>query len=201
MSRAGWLAFLGLVAACGYTTRATAPDGEDVRIYVPPVQGGEVDLDATARVEAEVRRAVARSAGLRLVLSREVPRLEVTLASVTTQQAAFSEPRLRAAQYEAVVVLTGRLVAPDGQVRFQSGAVVGEAPYLSTAGRIESLDGAGRRAVGQAAERAAERLVGLVAMRLRGGARSEAVSDPADRASPATDTSSSGRSLRPAPPR
>ncbi|MCB9649770.1 MAG: hypothetical protein H6730_24695 [Deltaproteobacteria bacterium] len=78
MSRAGWLALLGLVAACGYTTRATAPDGEDVWIYVPPVQGGEVDLDATARVEAEVRRAVARSAGLRLVLSREVPRLEVT---------------------------------------------------------------------------------------------------------------------------
>ena len=32
------------------------------------------------------------------------PRLEVTLASVSTQQAAFSEPRLRAAQYEAVVV-------------------------------------------------------------------------------------------------
>jgi hypothetical protein len=160
------LASLALLAACGYSSRVATRDGRDVALFVPLVSGAGIDVDVAALVDAELRRAVARSAGMVLAGEGAPLKLEVAVVDARTELAPFAEPGLRAAQYDAVVVLSGRVIGAGGEVKFEVGPVQGEAPYLSTGGRLEALDGAGRRALGQAGGRAAERLVGVVRLKL-----------------------------------
>ena len=159
------LALLG--ASCGYTSRVTGPDGGDVAVVVPPVAHPGLDPYAPGIVDRALRRAVARAAGLRL--SDAAPRaLRVTVADVRIGLTPFAEPGLRAAQYEAEITLTGAL---EGGRPWRSPVVRGAAPFLSTGGRLEALDGAGRRALGEAADEAARRLVGALVRHLRGPGR------------------------------
>lgn len=199
MRPAALLGLLSALAGCGYSTRVVGPHGDDLTVFVPLVEAPGIDVDAPGFVDASVRREVARAAGLSLAGeagAQAVFRVEVL--EVRTGLAPFAEPALRAAQYQATIRLRGRLERP-GAKGWRSGVVTGAASYLSTAGPIERLDGAGRRALARAAEDAAEQLVAALVFELR---RPPVMLSPSTgRASPATDTSSSGRSLRPAPPR
>lgn len=156
-------------SSCGYTHRITTPDGRDLPIFVPLVRDPGLDVDAAGLVDGHLRREVARTAGLRLSSdSQSNLRLEVEVVDVRTALAPFAEPGLRAAQYRAVVIVKGRLVDSERGLRW-SGTATGEAPYLSTGGPIEALDGAGRRALGEAAELATRQLVDALVLRLRSG--------------------------------
>ena len=134
---------------------------------VAPVLESGTDIDAGALVSAAVRRAVARAPATDLVdPDFAQSRLEVELIGASARLAPLAEPGRRAAQYLAVVRLRGRLVDLDGDVLWASPVVAGEAPFLSAAGRIEALDGARRRALKQAAEQAADRLIAGMNVRL-----------------------------------
>lgn len=166
IARAPACALALLLTACGYTTRVTAPDGGDVVVRVPPVKHPGLDPYAPGVVDRALRRAVARAAGLRFADGADAA-FHVEVVDVRVGLTPFAEPALRAAQYQAVVVLKGTLQGPTGRRTWGSPAVTGTAPYLSTAGRLEALDGAGRRAVAEAAETAARRLVGALVRHLR----------------------------------
>lgn len=173
-------AWLLAALGCGYTTRVVGPGGGDLLVHVPQVEAPGIDVDAAGLVDARLRRAVARAAGL--ALAPEVDAqvvLHVEVLEVRAGLSPFAEPALRAAQYEATVRLRGRLARRDGGPAWRSAPVTGRDAYLSTAGPIERLDGAGRRALARAAEDAAERLVAAMVLHLR--------------APPATGTSTAAR--------
>ena len=165
MRRLGALALVA-VTGCGYTTRVSTPAGDDYGLRVTPVSHPGLDPYAPGLVDHALRRAVARAAGLR-VDDDAAPTLTVEVVDARVGLTAFAEPALRAAQYQAEVVLRGVLVGPSGRRVWGSPLSAGVAPYLSTGGRIEALDGAGRRAMGEAADEAARRLVGHLVRHLR----------------------------------
>lgn len=157
---------LGLTA-CGYTVASVqTTTGEPYRLEVAPVIEPGIDVDAAAYVSSAVRTAVLRSQGLELGAAGSANgRLTVEILDVQIGLGAFSEPNLRAARYQVSVVLRGRLADASG-VSWTSAAVTGTAPFLSPPGRIEALDGAGRRAMERASDEAAQRLVAALMVRL-----------------------------------
>lgn len=148
------IAALGL-ASCGYTF------GRDLRpISVAPIKEPGIDVDAAPLLTAAIRHAVARGPGTRLAGEESgAALLQVELLSSTSGLTSFADPAVRAAQYRAVVNVRATLVGANGKTLWQSSVITGEAPYLSTPGAIEKLEGARRRALERAAEDAAERLV------------------------------------------
>lgn len=164
----GALALWVHLSGCGYQSVLSGPDGRPRLLRVPPVREGVVDLDVGAMVQRSLRLAAGRVPGLVLATAdAPVPALEAEVVAVHSGLSPFAEPNLRAASYRVVVEIRGRLVGLDGRVLFTSAVVRGQAPFYSTAGRIEVLDGAARRALEQACERAAEGLVMTVAEVLR----------------------------------
>ena len=160
VKHASILLVLSLFSGCGYgLARARAPSGiETVHVEVSDERG--LDVDAAAYVSRAIRAAVAR--GPALALANESTSdgvLEVKLIDASTPLAPFADPSLRAAQYRAEVRLLATLARADGRVVWRSSLIVAEAPYLSTPGRLEMLDGARRRALEVAARRAAEQLL------------------------------------------
>ena len=157
-----------LVVGCGYQSTVARGDGPPRTLRIPPIRETAVDLDAGAMVQRSLLLAAGRVPGLVLVSAdAPAPALEAELVAVRSGLSPFAEPNLRAAHYRVVVELQGRLVGLDGRVLFTSAVVHGEAPFYSTPGRIEVLDGAARRALERASEQAAERLVMIVAEVLR----------------------------------
>jgi hypothetical protein len=133
-----------------------------------------IDVDAAAYVGASVRRAVARGQGLRISpKSDSHGELEVEIVDIQIGLGSFADPSLRAARYQVVVSLRGKLVDASGFV-WNSPSIAGYAPFLSTPGPLEALDGAGRRALERASDEAADRLVaGLMVVLNRQITRSE----------------------------
>lgn len=157
-----------LLAGCGYSSRVVAPHGGDLELFVAPVISPGLDVDAAGLVDAELRREVARGRGLSLSAQASAgAELHAELIDVRTQLAPFADPSLRAAQYEVQVSLRARLVRRDGGAPWRSSAVLGRASFLSTGGRLEALDGAGRRALRQAVQQASEQLVAAMSLALR----------------------------------
>jgi hypothetical protein len=154
-------ATLAISASCGYSVGAVRTPGNVRRISVAPVQEDGIDIDAAALVAREVRRKIAN--GMSTTLSDEENAqavLAVTLLDSDAKLAPLADPGLRAAQYVAVVRIRGTLTSTAGKALWKSGVISAEAPYLSVPDDLEALDGARRRALAQAAESAAARLVG-----------------------------------------
>ncbi len=168
-TRAHWLLQLALLiylVNCGYSSRAVGPDGRDLAVFVPLVTDPGLDVDAAGLMDTELRRAVARTAGWRLSTRDDAPAtLKAELVDVRTGLAAFADPAQRAGQYVVTVRLKGHLSRRHRQPAVRTKTVTGEAGFLSTGGRLEALDGAGRRALAQATRRAAEKLVWMLAAR------------------------------------
>lgn len=156
------------LSGCGYSSRIIAPGGGDLVVHIPLVKTSALDVDVSGLVDGHLRREVARTAGL--VLGGEAAAqsvLHAEVVSVQTRLAAFSDPSVRVAQYVAEVRLKGKLVdRADGSV-WGTVSAVGRAPYLSRAGRLESLDGAGRIALGSAAEQACQALLRSIFLKRR----------------------------------
>ncbi len=158
-------ALLAPLAACGYSSRIVTPEGGDYRIHIPLVTNSALDVDISGLVDAHLRREVARTAGLRTDdgdSAQAVLRVEIT--GVKTQLASFADPSVRAAQYETVVSLKAELTV--GQAKWEWAKTQGRAPFLSRAGRLEALDGAGRIALALASEQACQTLVRAASWKL-----------------------------------
>lgn len=124
-------------------------------------------MDAPGLLDSALKRAIARSSALHLSDTAE-RELEVEVIGVSTPLAGFAEPRLRAAQYEVRLSVRVRMFVGQKKVVWSSPIYVSQAPYVSTPGQLVALDGAGRRALQQAAEISAERLVVAVGLVLDG---------------------------------
>lgn len=160
------LVLLACLASCGYSSRAVGTDGGDLAVFVPLVTDPGLDVDAAGLMDTELRRAVARTSGWRLSSRDDAPAtLKAELVNVRTGLAAFADPAQRAGQYVVTVRLKGRLSLRDAQPSTRTKTATGEAGFLSTGGRLEALDGAGRRALAQATRDAAEKLVWMLAAR------------------------------------
>jgi hypothetical protein len=101
---------------------------------------------------------VARAQGLQLAGSKAHGTLSVEIVDIQIGLGTFAEPSLRAARYQVSISLRGKLEDAGGFV-WTSAPIAGHAPFFSTPGAIEALDGAGRRALERASDEAAERLV------------------------------------------
>jgi hypothetical protein len=146
-----------LGGACGY---AVSPGAGARAIAVGKVSEPAIDVDAAAMVNAAVRHAIASNPSTRLVSGGAADAtLDIELVNSAAALAPLADPNLRAAQYRVVVLVKGRLHDRSGKVIWESPVIVGEAPFLSTPGQVEALDGARRRALSRAADVAAERLV------------------------------------------
>ncbi len=133
--------------------------GEPYRLSVVEVGESGIDVDAGALVSASVRRAVMREQGLTLATGATAHgALAVEIVDIQISLGSFTDPSQRAARYQVVVSLRGRLEDASG-FKWVSPAATGYAPFFSTPGPIEALDGAGRRALEQAAEDAGQRLI------------------------------------------
>jgi hypothetical protein len=117
-----------------------------------------IDVDAAGYVTTSVRRAVARGQGLELAGAKPHGELAVEIVDIQIGLGAFAEPGLRAARYQVAISLRGKLKDASG-FEWTSAPVTGYAPFFSTPDPIESLDGAGRRALERASDEAAERLI------------------------------------------
>jgi hypothetical protein len=117
-----------------------------------------IDVDAAGFVSAAVRRAVSRGQGLQLAGSKAHGELAVEIVDMQIGLGTFSEPGLRAARYQVWISLRGKLTDASG-FAWTSAPITGYAPFFSTPGPIEALDGAGRRALEHATQEAAERLI------------------------------------------
>ena len=153
-------AVAGLLTAigCGYVPVAHGPGAPLHHVIIQPVRSTDASVDR-AVVDVALARAVGRAPNL--VATATVPdalRLYVRASVETGRVSALSEPRIRAARYDARVTLRGRAVDATGKTRWQ-GFEVGRTPFLSTPGGVESLDGASRRGLADAARQAAERLI------------------------------------------
>lgn len=160
MKSAAILLVLSLFSGCGYgLARARAPHGiESVHVEVRDERG--LDVDAAAQVSRAIRGAVARRPALALGSEGSAGGvLEVKLVDASTPLAPFADPAVRAAQYRAEVRLLATLADGEGKIVWRSSLIVAEAPYLSPPGPLEMLDGARRRALEVAADRAAEALI------------------------------------------
>ena len=172
-----WLAIVPAVG-CGYhpirgAHPASGRSATPLRIL--PVTGAGSDLDAQADVQWALADALRQQpvfidAGRQsdVKAAGTVLRLSVHIARAGTRLSPLTEPALRAAMYEAEIVLEGRCTDGAGQVCWR-GAESARVRYLSTPGGVETLDGAGRRALVDAAAVAAERLLEAFAWALRSG--------------------------------
>ncbi len=88
--------------------------------------------------------------------------LSVRLIEAQHALSPMADPRLRAPEYVAQIRLQATLSSTVGATQWRSPVVVGESAFMSMPGSIESLDGARRRALAQAAEQAADRLHALI---------------------------------------
>jgi hypothetical protein len=150
---------LGSLASCGYSIGAGRAPGGLTSLAVETKDQEALDVDAAALVSRAVRRAIARGPSTQLAEEGAEGTLRVRLIEARADLAPLADPRLRAAQYRAEIRLVATLVRTDGKLLWTSSLIVGEAPYLSTPGALERLDGARRRALERAAEDAADRLV------------------------------------------
>jgi hypothetical protein len=130
-------------------------------LAVAEIRETGVDVDAAGFVSAAVRRAVSRGQGLELAGSKAHGELAVEIVDIQLGLGAFAEPGLRAARYQVSISLRGKLTDASG-FEWTSAPVTGYAPFFSTPGAIEALDGAGRRALERASDEAAERLIASV---------------------------------------
>lgn len=146
------------IGACGYTVGRVAPANGPRAISVAPIEERGIDVDAAAMVARAVRRRVAMGPSTVLEEDRPEAVLSVSLIEAGHALSPMSDPRLRAAEYVAQIRLQGTLSSTAGAALWRSPVVVGEAHFMSMPGPIESLDGARRRALAQAADEAAERL-------------------------------------------
>lgn len=153
------LALAALVAACGYTVGAVRPANGPRALRVEAIEERGIDVDAAAQVARAVRRRVAMGPSTRLEEDAPEAVLSIRLLDARHALSPMSDPRLRAAEYVAQVRLLGTLSSTVGRSLWRSPVVVGEAHFMSMPGSMESLDGARRRALAQAAEQAADRLL------------------------------------------
>jgi hypothetical protein len=161
MRLAAWIHAL-LLVGCGYTIGPGRTPGGVRTIAVARIEEPGLDLDAAAMVAESVRRAVARGPSTELASSGADATVEVKLLESSSGLAPLADPSTRAAQYRAIIRLTAVLTKSDGRVLWRSSVVTGEAPYLSMPGKLEALDGARRRALAQAADDAATKLLALM---------------------------------------
>lgn len=152
-----WLA--GVLAACGYTVGAVRPAHGPRALKVAAIEERGIDVDAAAQVARAVRRRVAMGPSTRLEEHEPEAVLSVRLLDARHALSSLSDPRLRAAEYVAQIRLQGTVSSTVGRPLWRSPVVVGEAHFMSMPGGVESLDGARRRALAQAAEQAADRLI------------------------------------------
>jgi hypothetical protein len=169
--RWGVLALSQVSVGCGYVVGRGS--GTVHQLSVSSVTEEAVRLDVAAEVASAVRRQVSRAPSLALAEEASLPRLRVRLLDVGSGFAPLAEPALRAAEYVVWVRIDGELEVEDGTAVWRSPPLEGRARFMSTAGRIETLDGADRRALRQAAEMAAERLVYAVTLQLEASRSSE----------------------------
>jgi hypothetical protein len=152
-----------LLVSCGYTLGPGRTPGGVRALAVAKIDEPGLDLDAAALVAESVRRAVARGPSTELAPSgSEEATVEIRLLESSSGLAPLADPATRAAQYRAIIRLTAVLTKSDGRVLWRSAIVTGEAPYLSMPGKLEALDGARRRALAQAADDAAAKLMALI---------------------------------------
>lgn len=152
------------LCACGYG--AASPGARVIAVRALEERG--IDVDAGAEVLGAVRRAIARGPALRLAGAPDADaELALELVGTTTELEAFADPAARAAEYRAVIHVRGTLYSADGSTLWRSAVITGEAPFLSTPGPIERLDGARRLALQRAARDAAERLVAALTWRAK----------------------------------
>lgn len=150
-------------AGCGYSVGRGASGPRTLAVSMTKEPG--IDLDAAAMVDNATRRALTRSPSTRLVSQEGADQvLEVELLQVQAGLAPFAEPGLRAAQYQVSVRIKGRVVDSSGRALWSSATITGEAPFVSTPGSLEALDGARRRALARASDEAADRLVAALAL-------------------------------------
>ncbi|MCK6551040.1 hypothetical protein L6R52_34705, partial [Myxococcota bacterium] len=109
---------LVLCAGCGYSI-AGSTRGPLV-LDVAPIEERGIDVDAAALVGASLRRTIARGPGTRLGPGPDATRLEVELVTAGSSLQAFADPSVRAAQYQEIVELRGRLVDASGNEVWRS---------------------------------------------------------------------------------
>lgn len=153
------LVLTSLLVACGYTVGAVRPAHGPRAIRVAPIEERGIDVDAAAQVARAVRRRIAMGPSTSLEEDRPEAILKVRLLEAKDALSPMSDPRLRAAEYVAQIRLQGTLSSTVGRTLWRSPVLVGEAHFMSMPGSIEALDGARRRALAQAADQAADRLL------------------------------------------
>ncbi len=138
-------------AGCGYRAlRLSTP------VILEAVQGEVPAVDALPVVEQALHRAL-REGGTG-TSTRSAVRLRVWVVQAEARLSSFSEPALRAGQYDAQIRLMAEVIEPSGATRWRR-HFVGTTPFLSPPGGLESLDGTARRALQRAADEAARRVV------------------------------------------
>ncbi len=157
-------AFFGLLlcvapqaGGCGYAPLRGA-GAPPTTIFVAPVRAEGASLEGAPAAETAVADAIARSPSFALADTGADLSVEIRIVRASSRLAPLSEPAVRAAHYQAIVVWACEARGPDGE-RLWGGNVTGTASYLSTPGAIETLDGARRRSIAQASWIAGERLI------------------------------------------
>lgn len=156
------------LAGCGYVP-LSGGRGPAEQIFLEPIvdvaeSEGRPDasIDAGSELEYALRSAFVRQAAFTLAAEdRASLRLKIRLEAVSTALDSFAEPAVRAARYEAKVALHAELRDQKGGLCWR-GQALGRADVFSPAGALETLDGALRRALQQASEDAAARLLGAL---------------------------------------
>ncbi|MEL7371853.1 MAG: hypothetical protein AAFN74_23215 [Myxococcota bacterium] len=149
----------GCWSGCGYTSL-----GERTRsLYIPKLSVADASID-TMMVERAVILAARGHAAFRSV-DANAPALvaKVHVESAETGLAPLAEPAVRAAHYRSVVELRAEVFDQRGQAVWQ-GRAIGRADMISPSGALETLDGATRRTMRQAADRAAQSLLDRMAL-------------------------------------
>ena len=144
----------GGLLACGYSanTNLSRP------ILVDPVRASVASIGTPADVERALNDALARRHLDAAAKKAEPWRLRVRVVQADSGLARFSEPAIRAGQYDARMRLEAVLIDTAENVRWR-GTETMTGAFLSTPGPLERFDGAERRALDRAAVHAAERLV------------------------------------------
>jgi membrane associated rhomboid family serine protease len=152
-----------LLSGCGYVLGPGRTPGGVRAVAVQKIDEPGLDLDAAALVAESVRRAVARGPSTELAPAGSAEAtMEIRLLESSSGLVPLADPATRAAQYRAIIRLSAVLTKSDGHILWRSSVVTGEAPYLSMPGKLEALDGARRRALAQAADDAAAKLLALM---------------------------------------
>ena len=152
-------------SACGYAPLrgpGAQPNGPTA-VFIEPISEKGAFLDAAAQVEAAFALAVARHPAFVMSVREGCElSLRVQLLNAAPRFTTLSEPALRPVRYVMQVELQVEAIDAAGEAVWQQKAA-GRAMYVSPVGPLETLDGAGRRALAQAASDAAERVLAALA--------------------------------------